>query len=482
MLLRIVRKEVLEHLLSLRFAIACVLCFIVILSSLFVRCRDYAQRLDDYHENRVIEANARKNMDHPWRVTSEGVHIHQAPLPLNIFVRGVEGTGDLSVRVNSHDEPQLVASSPPALLFPAMDMVSFVGVIMSLLAIVFGYDAISGEKERGTLRLMLSYNVPRDTVLMGKWIGGYVALVVPFVMAVISGAAIVLVQPGISLTGSEWMKFAGVAAVSLLYIAAIYSAAVYVSCVTWRSSTSVMVLVTAWMVVVLAIPNLSPYLAQAWLPTRSAAEVHATKKDSREEIRKREIEAKMELYDKEHFGTHENWREGLSWRNPEDRKKMLGRRRYRMDCRLAADLQQMREVQRINQDFGHRLEAQVALGKWISRASPFSCFAMAATEMTDTGVLGKRRFLELIRKHQEELTRFGYAEWMAMLDHRIETGERIQWDDPANRKQPFPVFKYEPPATGDYVKAVGLDIIILAAATVLFFMLSYVSFLRYDVR
>ena len=450
MLLRIVRKEVLEHLLSLRFAIACVLCFIVILSSLFVRCRDYAQRLDDYHENRVIEANARKNMDHPWRVTSEGVHIHQAPLPLNIFVRGVEGTGDLSVRVNSHDEPQLVASdvqSPPALLFPAMDMVSFVGVIMSLLAIVFGYDAISGEKERGTLRLMLSYNVPRDTVLMGKWIGGYVALVVPFVMAVISGAAIVLVQPGISLTGSEWMKFAGVAAVSLLYIAAIYSAAVYVSCVTWRSSTSVMVLVTAWMVVVLAIPNLSPYLAQAWLPTRSAAEVHATKKDSREEIR-----------------------------------KMLGRRRYRMDCRLAADLQQMREVQRINQDFGHRLEAQVALGKWISRASPFSCFAMAATEMTDTGVLGKRRFLELIRKHQEELTRFGYAEWMAMLDHRIETGERIQWDDPANRKQPFPVFKYEPPATGDYVKAVGLDIIILAAATVLFFMLSYVSFLRYDVR
>ena len=46
-------------------------------------------------------------------------------------------------------------------------------LIFWLLAIVFGYDAICGEKERGTLRLMLSCSVPRDTVLLAKWIGGF---------------------------------------------------------------------------------------------------------------------------------------------------------------------------------------------------------------------------------------------------------------------------------------------------------------------
>ncbi len=65
MLLWIIRKEILDHLISLRFAIACVLCFIVILSSLFVRDLDPVQMLDDYHENRTIQTAARKTLRNP---------------------------------------------------------------------------------------------------------------------------------------------------------------------------------------------------------------------------------------------------------------------------------------------------------------------------------------------------------------------------------------------------------------------------------
>ena len=37
--------------------------------------------------------------------------------------------------------------NPIVPLFPAMDIIVFAGIIMSLLAIVFGYDAVCGEKE-----------------------------------------------------------------------------------------------------------------------------------------------------------------------------------------------------------------------------------------------------------------------------------------------------------------------------------------------
>ena len=165
MLGQLVRKELLEHLMGLRFAIACVLCFIVVLSSLFVRCRDHAQMLDDHAENRTIEEARRKTIRHPHYLVEEGVTIHKAPAPLGIFVRG-SGEAATAVRITGRDEAQVVAGeveNPPELLFPSMDVIAFVGIIMSLLAVVFGYDAICGEKERGTLRLVLSYSVPRDT-------------------------------------------------------------------------------------------------------------------------------------------------------------------------------------------------------------------------------------------------------------------------------------------------------------------------------
>jgi hypothetical protein len=280
------------------------------------------------------------------------------------------------------------------------------------------------------------------------------------------------------------VKFAGVSGLALVYIAAVYSAAVLVSSLTWRSATSVMILVTVWMVFVLAIPNLAPFLAQAWLPTRNPAELRSEKRNALEEIRKREVEEKMKAYDdKIGLDSDKPWWKQIDWRDPEGRKKALRRWNYRLECGLKANLEGMRAVDRIGRGFANRLDSQVALGRWLSRLSPFSCFAMAAAELTDAGEFGRRRFLEQVREHQAVLARYAAAEWKALNEHEIEHGKRPPpWSDPANRKKPIPVFSYVPPAAGDYVRLVALDSALLAGAAVLFFMLSYVAFLRYDVR
>ena len=72
--------------------------------------------------------------------------------------------------------------SPPitaADIFPTflkIDWVLIISIVLSFLALVFTFDAISGEVERGTLRLTLSNAVARGTVLAGKFLSILVSL------------------------------------------------------------------------------------------------------------------------------------------------------------------------------------------------------------------------------------------------------------------------------------------------------------------
>ena len=51
------RKELLEQLLSLRFAMACIICLVVVLSSTWVLTKEYKESLADYRTNVVLHKN-----------------------------------------------------------------------------------------------------------------------------------------------------------------------------------------------------------------------------------------------------------------------------------------------------------------------------------------------------------------------------------------------------------------------------------------
>ena len=53
-----------------------------------------------------------------------------------------------------------------------VDWAFIIGYVLSLIALLFTFDAVSSERERGTLRLMLANSVPRHTILIGKFLGG----------------------------------------------------------------------------------------------------------------------------------------------------------------------------------------------------------------------------------------------------------------------------------------------------------------------
>jgi hypothetical protein len=484
MLWALIKKEILDHLMSLRFAIACMLCLVVILCSVFVRSQDFLQVLDDARQEADMGRQRLRDYRRPWDLGWDGepVPILRRPNPLKVFVRGMSDTngGVVNVSTGRRIEPAFEGLTNPAKpLFPTIDLVMFVGLIMSLMALVFGYDAICGEKQRGTLRLMLSYSVPRDRVVIAKWIGGYVTLIVPFLLTALAGAVLVHAHPAMSLRAGQWARLGGVVGLAMLYVAAVFSLALYVSCLTRGPATSVMVLLSAWVILVLVVPNVSPHVAQAVLPVGSAREAEKQRQAAAEEIDER-LHEKIEAY-LERVGLEEEWWRDFPWGKWPQMETAFKLWIYETPLHGQARIDRLEAWEKIDQRTRRRVDAQIRLSRWIARVSPFSCFALASTELADAGVVHQRRFNEQLREYQIAFCRWIFAECQAMERKGLaRRGRYPNWQH--DKEEPMPVFRYVPPAAGDYARAAGVDAGILAGATLVLFMLSCVTFSRYDVR
>ena len=240
MLFHLIRKELLDQLLSLRFAVASMICLLVFLLSSTVQTREYSEAASAYSMNKVMHRNdvlVRSDPDDLWR----GITVDRPLNVMNVLVRGISSELNESVYVESErltfsDEHH---DNPVTPLFPHVDVAFIVGVIMSLLALAFSYDAVSGERESGVLKLVMSYSMPRDQFLLGKWIGSYLALITPFLFAFLLGLVITILFPSVEASVDHTLAIVALLLLSLLYLSAVFSLGILVTCRTRTASTSI---------------------------------------------------------------------------------------------------------------------------------------------------------------------------------------------------------------------------------------------------
>ncbi|MBM3294845.1 MAG: hypothetical protein FJY82_10010, partial [Candidatus Aminicenantes bacterium] len=185
----IVRKEIAANLLSYKFFIVILLASVLVATSLFVMGRDYRNRLADYQ---LI----RPEPGRPIAVLP--------PNPLSVMAKGLEDAMTRSFEVEVIGiEARTGRSSANAVFafFPAPDFVYIVKVVLSLVALLFGFDLVCREREAGTLKLILSNPVSRATLLAGKWTGNFLSLAVPFLLVTGVGVALFALVPGPRWTG-----------------------------------------------------------------------------------------------------------------------------------------------------------------------------------------------------------------------------------------------------------------------------------------
>jgi len=474
MLLHIIRKELLDQLLSLRFAIACGVCLLVFLLSSIVLTREYREAMSTYNMNKVMHRNELQQRTEVWSLY-EGVTVDRPLNMLNTMIRGLSKELTESVRVqpgNRLDFPESWEQNPVLPLFPAVDFVFIVGIIMSLLALAFSYDAVSGEAETGVLKLLMSYSVPRDLILLGKWIGGYLALIAPFVVSFVLALIVIMLFPEVQLDGDSWLAIVAIFALALLYLAAIFSLGLFVSCQTHMASTSITVLLLVWVALILAIPNMAPYAVGQFVSIPSRVEI-----DREKSAKQRELQEKFQQIvkeEQERLGTENIWQdEGFQKRQRE------------MGERLEA------EVQKVEDSFLKQVNRQTRLSGIVARISPLTSFNMAAFDLAAAGVAQEQEYVEALKAFSvtwQQYSEDKQKDWREFMERQRSGDGRVMItsDDMAQFNNldlsDAPRFSFAFMPAGQRLTEVYGDLLLMSLWNVAFFMLAYLSFLRYPVE
>jgi len=266
----IAKKEILLNVMMFKFAVGTILCVVLISVFVPVLAKDYQQQLKNYNANVVAnEAELRKVMVYKNILPT----VYRPPNVLSAFSEGVEKRLGTSAKIWNMGVPEISATSdevnPYMSMFPALDVSLVLRIVFSALALLVAYNVISGEREQGTLKLILSGTVARYQVLLGKLLAGLMILIVPVTVVFILALLLLLSFPMIELAVSDWVEIGLMYVASLLFISVMYNLGLVFSALMKRSAISLVLGLFAWVVFVVVVPNGSIYLATQISPLES---------------------------------------------------------------------------------------------------------------------------------------------------------------------------------------------------------------------
>lgn len=485
MFFTIVRKEFLSNLFSFRFTITMILCILLMLISSYTLREKYEQHLSEYDAAVISHRKALDEASNLQNVMLGGYILDKRPAPLSVLSAGLEGMGKTAT-ANIVSEPTFENSEtntePLTGLFGSLDFAFITRIVISLLALLFTYDAIAGEREQGTLKLMLSNAVPRDLVILGKAVGSFVSLLLPFIISALIGLVIIVLSPQVQFDGESWQRILLATLVSLLYIWVFTAVGLFISARTEKSATALLSLLLIWVFFVLAVPKASNLLANQLHRVPSVQEVQGQKAAIEQQISS-ELLPKMGKAQEESIETvRKEWE--AAGRNIGENQEEFRKDITDLIMQKIAELQKEgmdrtnMERDKIQSAYERKLRGQVSLAMNLSRVSPASSYTFAMTSLANTGILRQQRFLQDAQNYQREFANY--------LNVKLAEGKGLGLN-PSNPEDKLdlsdvPQFRTSMPTLDASLGEVWIDIVLLFGLGVIFFMAAYVSFLRYDVR
>lgn len=470
-----IRKEILNNIVSFRFLVSFVLLIVVVSFTVFVLTNDYVRMQDEYSRRQTEIETYLKNYAHFNRVRAI-ITPSQPPQAFYSLIRGVSA----EVNIQSFDDDPLPA------MFPLLDLAFIVSILLSLIALLFAYDSICGEKEDGTLKLMVSNCLPKSSVVMGKISGGILTLIVPFLISLAAGLLIILLNSRVTWRGTDWGALGFILLGSILYISFFYVLGTFISTRHHSSSASIMTSLFVWTLLVLVIPNLSPYVASflSSSPSRIKVgrEISRLTSEERDVLGKRLQRQKMQELIKKYPILAENLT--LDQRKERMAKDPLVREAFEeatkaIDAAWTEANQVQNEKARILQEeLTRKEEQQTRLSAYISMISPLSNFTYLATDLSSTGIRNSIFFRQRTQVWGEDFNDY-QRQKLAVL--RKDDPSRDWWNTPVDMSD-RPKFEYREEALVGRLRWTIPFFGLLVFFNLLFFPIGYFSFIRYDVR
>ena len=479
MFFHIMKREILDHLMSLRFALSLgAVTSLLVLGTLIFVSGDYKQKLAEYSSNRAWgNDQIRESCRQLNELAKRGpIALYKRPSSLVFCAADQEDALPMHIAAEvpssfswgdkySYSTPwrlQYVSDSyQQNLMIPrigALDWGYIIGLVMSFVEILLTFDAISGERENGTLALVLSNAVSRVGVLAGKFLGVFIVIVIPMLIGILLSALIVSLSGIVSLHGADWARIGFMVALSFIYIALFVGLGLAISSCMRHSSTSLVVLLLIWIVSVVLIPNTFGTVVST---------LH-TVPSQREFQEKRSAVFQIEAMD---YG--EMFKYGSPTDPNPDRRALEWWRDYITN--------QWKIATRIDDEHLDAQFAQVQFARQILRLSPTIIYNYGMESLAGTGFGGHHEFVKAARRYRQQ-----FIEFIKETDSADPGSPHIFYlkEGLSDKRVPFSSvprfeqFTNNVSAVGEILKDFGL----LTLFFVVIFLASFLAFLRSEVR
>lgn len=130
-------------------------------------------------------------------------------------------------------------------------LIVFVGFLAPLLGIMFGFDAVNGERSQGTLPRLLSQPIHRDEVILGKFVAGLAVVAIMLASLVLFVSGIGIFRLGVVPSAAEVTRLLVWLVLAVVYVGFWQALATLTSVLARRASTSALIPVGAWLVLTL---------------------------------------------------------------------------------------------------------------------------------------------------------------------------------------------------------------------------------------
>ena len=367
-------KEVADGLRGGRTLLCALACTVLMLTSFALLAEDFAQRQAGYDRRDTLgqtRAGKRPKLACP-------------PSNLSVLARGLDQHNGRQLLITwSQPRRQPGAAvldqgdqNPLLSLFRALDLVRVTQFTLSLLALFMAHDAICGEARRGTLGLVLVAPVSRASLLAGKYVGQMLGLLCCLLPGLLATAAAMALSDGVAMRGEDWLRAAGIAGLTLVYVSLFLNMGIWASALSPAPRTSLLLLLCIWTVWLVGVPSLSVPLGR-WLQPHQAVE----------ELERAKSELRGDAYDSYIDYANACWA---------------------MDDRFVAEV-----------------DRQIDFTASLSRLSPMASYTYGASALARTGIDDARRFRDAVIHWDRGQRRLGYN-WQDEIPFAHEP-PRLAW-------------------------------------------------------
>ena len=393
MIWHIAKRELYDNLNSLRFALAIVLLIGLMITNAIVYLREHPARVQQYRNSSTEALEVLTTRTDLYDIALNGPgNLYKQPTPLRFCAEGGEsflsevvdggywmwgygdGFKDFWMLNYPASNPNLLNIRPDV---TKVDWAFVIGYVLSLLAILFTFDSVSGEREQGTLRLMLANSIPRHTVLLGKFFGALISIGIPTALAVLTNLLVISTSSTVYLNREAWERLGIIIVVALIYICLFLVLGLLVSTRTQRSSVSLVILLLTWVIFVVFVPGTLASIASGLSPPTSS-----------EELQKRQNQLHTELWNAYRDRTG----------GDETPERTLARSEYIM--------KQVEQQERLRREHLNQQITQVQRARAITRISPAAIFQQSLEVFAGTGFTRHLQFLENAQRYAREYREF----------------------------------------------------------------------------